>query len=87
MMLVAPVLLEYGSEELKERYIRPTVTGEITWCQLFSEPGAGSDLAGLQSRASVSVRRLAARRQKVWSTGAATAGFGLLLARTDWDAA
>ena len=44
MMLVAPVLLEHGSEELKERYIRPTVTGEITWCQLFSEPGAGSDL-------------------------------------------
>ena len=48
MMLVAPVLLEHGSDELKQRYIRRTVTGEITWCQLFSEPGAGSDLAGLQ---------------------------------------
>ena len=44
MMLVAPVLLEHGSEELKERYIRPTVTGEITWCQLFSEPGAACSL-------------------------------------------
>ena len=86
MMLVAPVLLEHGSEELKERYIRPTVTGEITWCQLFSEPGAGSDLAGLQSRASVSADGWRLGGQKVWSTGAATADFGLLLARTDWDA-
>ncbi len=46
MMLVAPVLLEYGSDELKQRFVRRTVTGEVTWCQLFSEPGAGSDLTG-----------------------------------------
>jgi alkylation response protein AidB-like acyl-CoA dehydrogenase len=85
MMLVAPVLLEYGSDELKQRYIRPTVTGEITWCQLFSEPGAGSDLAGLQSRATAAGDGWYVRGQKVWSTGAATADFGLLLARTDWD--
>ncbi|HEY3904067.1 MAG TPA: acyl-CoA dehydrogenase family protein [Streptosporangiaceae bacterium] len=86
MSLVAPVLLEYGSEELKRRFIRPTVTGEFTWCQLFSEPGAGSDLAGLTStaRADGGVWRI--NGQKVWSTGAATADYGLLLARTDWDA-
>jgi len=85
MMLVAPVLLEHSSEELKQRYILPTVTGEITWCQLFSEPGAGSDLAGLQSRAVADRDHWRISGQKVWSTGAATADFGLLLARTDWD--
>jgi alkylation response protein AidB-like acyl-CoA dehydrogenase len=85
MMLVAPILIEHGSEELKKRYIRPTVTGEITWCQLFSEPGAGSDLAGLQSRAVRDGDAWRLSGQKVWSTGAATADFGLLVARTDWD--
>jgi alkylation response protein AidB-like acyl-CoA dehydrogenase len=85
MMLVAPILIEHGSDELKERYIRPTVTGEITWCQLFSEPGAGSDLAGLQSMAVRDGGSWRLSGQKVWSTGAATADFGLLLARTDWD--
>ncbi len=85
MMLVAPVLLEHGSEELNERYIRPTLTGEITWCQLFSEPGAGSDLAGLQSTATLDGDTWHVSGQKVWSTGAVTADFGLLLARTSWD--
>ena len=85
MMLVAPMLLEYGSEELKRRFIRPTVTGEITWCQLFSEPGAGSDLAGLQARAIREGDAWLVTGQKVWSTGAATADLGLLLARTDAD--
>src|SRR5262245_18123441 len=85
MMLVAPILIEHGSGELRERYIRPTVTGQITWCQLFSEPGAGSDLAGLQSRAERDGDGWRLSGQKVWSTGAATADFGLLLARTDWD--
>jgi alkylation response protein AidB-like acyl-CoA dehydrogenase len=85
MMLVAPVLLEHGSEELKRRFIRPTATGEIAWCQLFSEPGAGSDLAGLQARAFPEADAWLVTGQKVWSTGAATAEFGLLLARTDAD--
>jgi alkylation response protein AidB-like acyl-CoA dehydrogenase len=85
MMLVAPILIEHGSGELKERFIGPTVTGEITWCQLFSEPGAGSDLAGLQSRAVRDGDGWHLSGQKVWSTGAATADFGLLLARTDRD--
>src|SRR5262249_8888865 len=51
MILVAPVLIEHGSDELKRQFVRRTVTGEISWCQLFSEPGAGSDLAGLQTSA------------------------------------
>ena len=83
MMLVAPVLLEHGSDELRERFIRPTVTGEITWCQLFSEPGAGSDLAGLATAAVLDGQEWVISGQKVWSTGAATADYGLLLARTD----
>ncbi len=94
MALVAPVLLEHGSDELKQRFIRATVTGEITWCQLFSEPGAGSDLAGLTTRAELADPGRAGEApssraewlvtgQKVWSTGAATADYGLLLARTD----
>jgi len=85
MMLAAPVLLEHGSHELKRQFIRRTVTGEITWCQLFSEPGAGSDLAGLSTRAVRDGDGWLVTGQKVWSTGAATADFGLLLARTDPD--
>ncbi|NOX30731.1 MAG: acyl-CoA dehydrogenase, partial [Actinobacteria bacterium] len=51
MGLAAPTLAEFGSDELKRRVLRPTLTGELTWCQLFSEPGAGSDLAGLTTSA------------------------------------
>ncbi len=83
--LVAPVLIEHGSGELQRRFVRPTVTGEITWCQLFSEPGAGSDLAGLTTTARQDGGEWVVTGQKVWSTGAATADYGLLLARTDWD--
>jgi alkylation response protein AidB-like acyl-CoA dehydrogenase len=84
--LAGPTLLEHGSEELKRRLLRPTVTGEITWCQLFSEPGAGSDLAGLTARADRDGDEWTVSGQKVWSTGASHADLGLLLARTDWDA-
>ena len=83
--LAAPVILEHGSEDLRRQLIRATVTGEVTWCQLFSEPGAGSDLAGLASRAVPDGDGWLVTGQKVWSTGAATADFGLLLARTDPD--
>ncbi len=85
LALAAPVILEQGSDDLKRRFIRTTVTGEITWCQLFSEPGAGSDLAGLTTRAEPDGDTWLVTGQKVWSTGAATADFGLLLARTDRD--
>jgi alkylation response protein AidB-like acyl-CoA dehydrogenase len=84
MLLAAPTILGHGSEDVKQRFIRPTVTGEITWCQLFSEPGAGSDLAGLTTRAELDGDEWAVSGQKVWNTSAHHADFGLLLARTDW---
>ena len=85
MSLAAPTILEHGSEELKARFIGPTVTGEIAWCQLFSEPGAGSDLAGLTTRAERDGDEYRVSGQKVWNTSAHHADYGLLLARTDWD--
>ncbi len=85
MHLAAPTILEHGSEDLKHRLIRPTVTGEISWCQLFSEPGAGSDLAGLTTRADRDGDQWVVSGQKVWNTSAHHADLGLLLARTDWD--
>ncbi|HEX3459272.1 MAG TPA: acyl-CoA dehydrogenase family protein [Acidimicrobiales bacterium] len=85
MHLAAPTLLEHGSDDLKSRLLRPTVTGEITWCQLFSEPGAGSDLAGLTTRAVRDGEEWVVNGQKVWNTSATHADFGLLVARTDWD--
>jgi alkylation response protein AidB-like acyl-CoA dehydrogenase len=85
MNLAGPTILEHGSDELKERFIRPTVTGEISWCQLFSEPGAGSDLAGLTTTARRDGEAWVVSGQKVWNTSAHHADFGLLLARTDWE--
>ena len=85
MNLAGPTILEHGSDELKRRFLRPTVAGEISWCQLFSEPGAGSDLAGLQTRAQRDSDGFVVSGQKVWNTSAHHADFGLLLARTDWD--
>jgi alkylation response protein AidB-like acyl-CoA dehydrogenase len=86
MHLAAPTVLQHGSDDLKQRLLRPTVTGEITWCQLFSEPGAGSDLAGLTTTAEWAEDEWIVNGQKVWNTSAGHADYGLLLARTDWDA-
>jgi alkylation response protein AidB-like acyl-CoA dehydrogenase len=86
MYLAAPTILHHGADHVKGLFIRPTVTGEITWCQLFSEPGAGSDLAGLTTRAEPDGDEWVVNGQKVWNTSAAHADYGLLLARTDWDA-
>jgi alkylation response protein AidB-like acyl-CoA dehydrogenase len=83
--LAAPTILEHGSDELKARLLRPIVTGEHTWCQLFSEPGSGSDLAGLTTRAELDGDEWVISGQKVWNTSAHHAQFGMLLARTDWD--
>jgi alkylation response protein AidB-like acyl-CoA dehydrogenase len=83
MALAAPTLLAHGSEELKQRLIRPILTGEQTWCQLFSEPGAGSDLAGLSTSAVRDGAHWVVNGQKVWSTSAHHADMGMLLARSD----
>jgi len=84
--LAAVTILEHGSDDLKRRLLRPTLTGEASWCQLFSEPGSGSDLAGLTARADPDGEGgFLVNGQKVWNTSAHHATYGLLLARTDWD--
>ena len=83
--LAGVTILEHGSDELKSRLIRPIVTGEHTWCQLFSEPGSGSDLAGLTTRADPDGGEFVVNGQKVWNTSAHHAKYGMLLARTNWD--
>ena len=70
---------------LKRKFLRRSLTGEDTWCQLFSEPGSGSDLAGATTRAEFKGNRWVINGQKVWTTSAHHADWGLLLARTDWD--
>ncbi|MEZ5409226.1 MAG: acyl-CoA dehydrogenase family protein [Acidimicrobiales bacterium] len=85
MSLAAATLLAHGSDELKAAHLRPILTGEHHWCQLFSEPGSGSDLAGLTTRAVLDGEEWIVNGQKVWNTGAHKADFGILLARTNWD--
>jgi len=83
--LAAATLLVHGSDAQKDRFLRRSLTGEDTWCQLFSEPGSGSDLAGAMTRAEFKGNRWVINGQKVWTTSAHHADWGLLLARTDWD--
>jgi alkylation response protein AidB-like acyl-CoA dehydrogenase len=85
-LLAAATLLEHGTERQKEKFLRRILTGEDTWCQLFSEPGSGSDLAGATTRADLHGDYWLINGQKVWTTSAHHADHGLLLARTDWDA-
>jgi len=82
----AATVLQFGSEEQKQHYLPEVFTGESEWCQLFSEPGSGSDLASLATRAVLDGDQWVVNGQKVWTSGAERARFALLLARTDPDA-
>ncbi|MCP3910434.1 MAG: acyl-CoA dehydrogenase [Actinomycetia bacterium] len=81
----APTVHTHGSEAQKTRYLRPLFTGEEIWCQLFSEPGAGSDVAGLATRAVRDGDEWVVNGQKVWTTLAHLSRWGMLVARTDPD--
>ena len=85
-VLAAATILEHGTDHHKEKFLRGILTGEETWCQLFSEPGSGSDLAGAATRADLKDGKWIINGQKVWTTSAHHAHYALLLARTDWDA-
>jgi len=86
MMMAAPTILTHGTPDHVERHVKPIYRGALAWCQLFSEPGAGSDLAGLTTRATRDGDRWIINGQKVWSSQAMEADYGMLLARTDFDA-
>ncbi|WP_433472075.1 acyl-CoA dehydrogenase [Spirillospora sp. CA-142024] len=83
---LVPSLVRYGTEEQKERFLRPTLRGQIVWCQLFSEPGAGSDLASLSMRAERVEGGWRLTGQKIWTSLAHHAQWGFCIARTDPDA-
>lgn len=84
--LAGPTIATHGSEEVKKRFLRPMFTGEEKWCQLFSEPGAGSDFAGLGTKAIRDGDEWIINGQKVWNTLAHLADWGMLVTRTDPDA-
>ena len=85
MLLAAPTIAAHGTPGQIERYVRPIVTGAHAWCQLFSEPGAGSDLASLGTRAVADGEEWIVNGQKVWTSGGHIADMGMLIARTDPD--
>jgi len=86
LTMAGPTVVTHGSDEARERLLRPMFTGEDAWCQLFSEPGAGSDLAGLAAKAERDGDEWVISGQKVWNTLAHIADRGMLVARTDPEA-
>jgi alkylation response protein AidB-like acyl-CoA dehydrogenase len=85
LLLAGPTIATHGTDEQKQRYLRDIVTGQKAWCQLFSEPGAGSDLAGLGCKAVKDGEEWIINGQKVWTSGGQIADLGMLIARTDPD--
>ncbi|ORV19522.1 acyl-CoA dehydrogenase [Mycobacterium celatum] len=83
---IVPSIVAFGTEEQKQRFLPPTFRGEMIWCQLFSEPGAGSDLAGLSTKATRADGGWRITGQKIWTTAAQFSQWGALLARTDPNA-
>jgi alkylation response protein AidB-like acyl-CoA dehydrogenase len=83
--LWANTVLAFGSDDLKQRFLEPLLLGEIAMCLLYSEPGAGSDLAAVQTRADRDGDEWIVNGQKVWTSSAKEADFGMLIARTNWD--
>ena len=83
--LWANTVLAFGSDDLKSRFVRPLMLGEVDMCLLYSEPGAGSDLAGIQTRAERDGDEWIVNGQKVWTSSGRQASYALLITRTDWD--
>ena len=86
LLLAAPTIADHGTREQIDTFVRDIVTGRAAWCQLFSEPGAGSDLAGLTTRAELDGDEWTVNGQKVWTSLGQTADVGMLIARTSPDA-
>ncbi len=85
--MCVPTVIAFGDDAAKARYVSPALRGEEIWCQLFSEPSAGSDVAGLRTRATRDGEAWIVNGQKVWTSGAQYSDFGILLTRTDADVA
>lgn len=85
--MIGPTLLEFGTEEQKKKHLPKIVTGEVRWCQGYSEPGSGSDLASLQTKAVIDGDNFVINGQKIWTSGAQHAQWMFCLVRTDPDAA